>query len=168
MLCSRTCRPSWGGSTGARSSEQLPASANRSSCRAGPERRHVPPGSGDVTPRSRCRRCERIAEPKVRIRTPPAESPRTIGSSAPSRSDPTALFASSRPPRVARGVLREARFAHHRQQPAGLGASYSFVPRYQKFESISLQRRVYKLSVPLKTAPVVRSHDPFAVERPVR
>jgi hypothetical protein len=36
-----------------------------------------------------------------------------------------------------------------------------------KFESISLHRRVNKLSVPLKTAPVVRSHDPFAVERPV-
>ena len=37
----------------------------------------------------------------------------------------------------------------------------------RRFESISLQRRVNKLSVPLTTAPVVRSHDPFAVERPV-
>jgi len=39
-----------------------------------PERRHSPPGSDGVTPRSRCRRCERIAEPKVRIRSPPAVS----------------------------------------------------------------------------------------------
>jgi hypothetical protein len=31
-------------------------------------------GSGGVTPRSRCRRCVRVAEPKVRIRSPPAES----------------------------------------------------------------------------------------------
>jgi hypothetical protein len=36
--------------------------------------RHSPPGSGGVTPRSRCRRCERVAEPKVRIGSPPAES----------------------------------------------------------------------------------------------
>ena len=35
----------------------------------GPKRRHSPPGSGGVTPRSRCRRCERVAEPKVRIRS---------------------------------------------------------------------------------------------------
>jgi hypothetical protein len=41
----------------------------------GPGRRHSPPGSGGVTPRSRCRRCERIAEAKVRIRPPPAASP---------------------------------------------------------------------------------------------
>jgi hypothetical protein len=61
----------------------LPAHGHPSSCRPrrtdrvvgrGPERRHPSPGSGDVTPRSRCRRCERVAEPKVRIRTPPAES----------------------------------------------------------------------------------------------
>ena len=31
-----------------------------------------------VTPRSRCRRCERIAEPKVRIRSPPPKSQRTF------------------------------------------------------------------------------------------
>jgi hypothetical protein len=42
-----------------------------------------------------------------------------------------------------------------------------YLARNWKFESISLHRRVNKLSVPLKTAPVVRSHDPFAVERPV-
>jgi hypothetical protein len=36
------------------------------------------------------------------------------------------------------------------------------------FESISLQRRVNKLSVPLKTTPVVRSHDLFAIEGPPR
>ena len=36
---------------------------------SGPGRRHSPPGSGGVTPRSRCRRCKRIAEPKVRIRS---------------------------------------------------------------------------------------------------
>ena len=46
-----------------------------------PERRHSPPGSDGVTPRSRCRRCERIAEPKVRIRSPPAESLQTFSSS---------------------------------------------------------------------------------------
>jgi hypothetical protein len=39
--------------------------------------------------------------------------------------------------------------------------------RNWKFESISLHRRVCELLVPQKTAPVVRSHDPFAVERPV-
>ena len=32
--------------------------------------------------------------------------------------------------------------------PGLLRKSTAFVPRYQKFESISLQRRVYKLSVP--------------------
>ena len=35
---------------------------------------HSPPGSGDVTPRSRCQRCERIADAKVRIRPRPAAS----------------------------------------------------------------------------------------------
>src|SRR6516225_10903814 len=40
------------------------------------------------------------------------------------------------------------------------------VTRDRRFESGFLQRRVNKLSVPL-TTPVVRSHDPFAVERPV-
>jgi hypothetical protein len=35
----------------------------------GPKRRHSPPGSGGVTPKLRCRRCERVAEPKVRIRS---------------------------------------------------------------------------------------------------
>jgi hypothetical protein len=40
----------------------------------GPARRHSPPRSGGVTPRSRCRRCERVAEAKVRIRPPPAKS----------------------------------------------------------------------------------------------
>ena len=34
-----------------------------------------------VTPRSRCRRCEPIAEPKVRIQLSPAESQQTFGSS---------------------------------------------------------------------------------------
>ena len=48
-----------------------------------PERRHSPPGSDGVTPRSRCRRCERIAEPKVRIRSPPAESHTNSSSSLP-------------------------------------------------------------------------------------
>jgi hypothetical protein len=33
-----------------------------------------------------------------------------------------------------------------------------------RFESISLQRRVNKLSVPLKPSPVVRSYDLFAIE----
>ena len=42
----------------------------------------------------------------------------------------------------------------------------SHLSRDRWFESISLQRRVNKLSVPL-TTPVVRSHDPSAVERPV-
>src|SRR6516162_5857472 len=42
----------------------------------------------------------------------------------------------------------------------------SHLSRDRRFESISLQRRVNKLSVPL-TTPVVRSHDPSAVERPV-
>src|SRR6266404_2348045 len=65
------------------SSADLPAHGHPSSCRPrrtdrvvgrGPERRHSPPGSGGVTPRSRCRRCERVAEPKVRIRSPPAKS----------------------------------------------------------------------------------------------
>ena len=51
----------------ARSSEQLPASADIELTGGGPGRRHSPPGSGGVTPRSRCWRCERIAEPKVRI-----------------------------------------------------------------------------------------------------
>jgi hypothetical protein len=37
--------------------------------------RHSPPGSGGVTARPRCRRCERIAEPKVRTHSAPAESP---------------------------------------------------------------------------------------------
>jgi hypothetical protein len=73
------------------SSADLPAHGHPSSCRPrrtdrvvgrGPERRHSPPGSGGVTPRSRCRRCERVAEPKVRIRSPPAESPRDISPSA--------------------------------------------------------------------------------------
>ena len=63
-------RPSWA---------DLPAHGHPSSCRPrrtdrvvgrGTERRHSPPGSGGVTPRSRCRRCERVAEPKVRIRSP--------------------------------------------------------------------------------------------------
>jgi hypothetical protein len=35
---------------------------------------HSPPGSGDVTPRLRCQRCERIAEAKARISPPPAAS----------------------------------------------------------------------------------------------
>ena len=61
------------------SSGDLPAHGHPSSCRPrrtdrvvgrGPERPHSPPGSGGVTPRSRCRRCERVAEPKVRIRSP--------------------------------------------------------------------------------------------------
>ena len=61
-----------GRSTGARSSEQLPASANRSSYRTGSGAPHSPPGSGAVTPRSRCQRCERIADAKARISPPPA------------------------------------------------------------------------------------------------
>jgi hypothetical protein len=40
----------------------------------GPRSRHSPLGSGGVTPRPCCRRCKRIAEPKVRIRSPPAKS----------------------------------------------------------------------------------------------
>src|SRR6516162_8075287 len=39
----------------------------------GPRSRHSPLGSGGVTPRPRCPRCKRIAEPKVRIRSPPTE-----------------------------------------------------------------------------------------------
>jgi hypothetical protein len=69
------------------SSADLPAHDHPSSCRPrrtdrvvgrGPESRHSPPGGG-VTPRSRCRRCERIAEPKVRIRSSPPKSQRTFG-----------------------------------------------------------------------------------------
>jgi hypothetical protein len=71
------------------SSADLPAHDHPSSCRPrrtdrvvgrGPESRHSPPGGG-VTPRSRCRRCERIAEPKVRIRSSPAGSLQTFSSS---------------------------------------------------------------------------------------
>src|SRR6516164_2996105 len=40
----------------------------------GPRSRHSPLGSGGVTPRPRCPRCKRIAEPKVRIRSAPAVS----------------------------------------------------------------------------------------------
>ena len=71
----------FGRSTGARSSDQLPASANRSSCRA---RSGAPSPTARIRRRHtkvpRCRRCERVAEPNVRIRSPRAVSPRTFGS----------------------------------------------------------------------------------------
>jgi hypothetical protein len=55
-----------------RSSEQLPASANRSSCRAAVRRAATHrPDQAAFTPRPRCLRYERIAEPKVRIRSLP-------------------------------------------------------------------------------------------------
>jgi hypothetical protein len=65
-----------------RSSEQLPASADRSSCRAGIRGAATSlPGSDGITPSPRCQRCKRIAEPKVRIRFPPTVSSlRTSGS----------------------------------------------------------------------------------------
>ena len=44
--------------------------------------------SGGVTPRQRCRRCERIAEPEVRIRSPPAASRRTSSPTAEPRVPP--------------------------------------------------------------------------------
>jgi hypothetical protein len=66
----------------------LPAHGHPSSCRPqrtdrfvgrGPGRRHSPPGSGGVTPRSRCRRCERAAELNVRIHSAPAVSQQNFG-----------------------------------------------------------------------------------------
>jgi len=59
----------FGRSTDAPSSEQLPASANRSSCRAGSG---APPLTARIG-RRHTKGCERVAEPKVRIRSPPAE-----------------------------------------------------------------------------------------------
>src|SRR6516225_8194255 len=41
---------------------------------------------------------------------------------------------------------------------------HAYLARNWKFESIPLQRRVNELSVPLKTTPVARSHDLFAIE----
>src|SRR6516162_5627247 len=52
--------------------------------------------------------------------------------------------------------------------PANSQLAGNFCPFRDRFANdCPLQRRVNKLSVPLTTAPVVRSHDPFAVERPV-
>jgi hypothetical protein len=68
-------RSSWGRSTGApviRAVAGLGIPIDLSG--GGPRSRHSPPGSGGVTPGLRCRRCERIAEPMVRIRSPPARS----------------------------------------------------------------------------------------------
>ena len=44
----------------------------------GPRSGHSPPGSGGVTPPPHCRRCKRIAEPRVRIRSPPPERVRRL------------------------------------------------------------------------------------------
>jgi hypothetical protein len=102
-------RPSWGQSTGARSSEQLPASANRSSCRAAVRgaATHRPDQAASHQGRavggasaSRNRRFESLPlqqrvghephgqnrtrsrpEPKVRIQLSPAVSPQTLRSS---------------------------------------------------------------------------------------
>jgi hypothetical protein len=77
-------RSSWGRSTGApviRAVAGLGIPIDLSG--GGPRSRHSPPGSGGVTPGLRCRRCERIAEPMVRIRSPPADSPSLTGSNAP-------------------------------------------------------------------------------------
>jgi hypothetical protein len=61
-----------------RLSEQLPVSAHQSSCRAAvPRSRRSSPGSGGVTQPQRRWRRKRIAEPTVRIRSPPAGSLRT-------------------------------------------------------------------------------------------
>jgi len=75
-------RPSWGRSTGApviRAVTGLGIPIDLSGDR--PRNRHSPPGSGGSKPRPRCRRCERIAVPNVRIRSPPAASLRTISPS---------------------------------------------------------------------------------------
>ena len=73
-------RPSWGQSTGApviRAVAGFGTPTELSS--GGPRSRHSPPGSGGVILPPRCRRCQRIAEPKVRIRSPPADSPSLAG-----------------------------------------------------------------------------------------
>src|SRR6516162_6288276 len=52
--------------------------------------------------------------------------------------------------------------------PANSQLAGNFCPFRDRFANdCPLQRKVNELSVPLTTAPVVRSHDPFAVERPV-
>jgi len=68
-------RPSWGRSTGAPVIRAVAGLGTPIELSGGGRRsRHSPPGSGSVTPSPRCRRCKRIAEPTVRIRSPPAES----------------------------------------------------------------------------------------------
>jgi hypothetical protein len=66
-----------------------------------------------------------LAQPMVRIQSPRGEGLRTIGSGV--------------------GALS---WAIPPAMPGMLRKSTAFVPRYHKFESISLQRRVRKLSVP--------------------
>jgi hypothetical protein len=50
--------------------EKLGLDAEQARRNSPPRSRHSPPGSGGVTPPPRCRRCKRIAELKVRIRSP--------------------------------------------------------------------------------------------------
>src|SRR6516225_2613547 len=50
------------------------------------------------------------------------------------------------------------------KEPANKPKDYLTGNAPYRFESASLQRRVNELSVPLKTTPVARSHDLFAIE----
>jgi hypothetical protein len=57
---------------GGRSDYRLVVASGKDESRRAAGTRYT--GSGGVKPRPRCRRCERIAEPMVRIRSPPAAS----------------------------------------------------------------------------------------------
>src|SRR6516162_9288931 len=75
-------RPSWDRSTGAPVIRAVAGLGIAIELASDVPRSHrSPSGSGGVTPRQHCRRYERIAEPTVRIRFPPAESLQTFSSS---------------------------------------------------------------------------------------
>ena len=92
----------------------LPMNSNNRGARRDPGRRHSPPGSGGVTPRSRYRRCERIAEAKVRIRSPPAAS--QLFGCGPEEPYASALDRSLKRRRLRRG--RRWQVAHDRPEPS--------------------------------------------------